>query len=447
MKKVDFVIFYEGFNREYQNIYLLKKELESRGFSVRLSHFAFKDCYKTVKKYSPTAVICPWLRYNENVFRFMLFKKPVKILANLQWEQVYNNLSVREGLTNSSGESLKYIHLCWSENSKNRLINDGVQAENLPIVGAVQLDFCRPEFMDDMLSRKKIFEEFNIDVDKKLILYISSFAFASYSKEEEDRFIEMFGEVFRERFSVERSNKKKTLEWLRAACLENPDKVFVYRPHPSEHITEELACLAAEIPNFRVISKYNIKQWVYISDVIDLWVSTSVAEIYFMGKKCNILRPEYLPDDLEVEILNGADFISSKEEFLRRTKTCEPFPFPVSDERMNSFYSVEKEYAFMRTADFLEKLIRSDYVCPRPVFTKEELRDFKKKKKSWLRTAAYYLFYEKTGIKLSRFSPVNRAAFRAVETKVSTFSKFDYDGAAQTVTRIYDKISRRAIEK
>lgn len=444
MKKVDFVIFYEGFNREYQCICLLKKELEARGFSVRLSHFSLKDFYETATRFQPSVVLCPWLRYNENVFRFTIFKKPVKALVNLQWEQVYNNMSLREGLTSSSGESLKYVHLCWSEHSKRRMEADGVAPENLPIVGSVQLDFCRPEFLEDLFSRSDVCREFGLDPRKKLILFISSFAFASYTKDEEDRFLRDFGSVFEERFASERSNKQKTLEWLRAACAENPDKTFIYRPHPSERITEELLAAEKEIPNFRVISKYNIKQWIYVCDVINSWVSTSVAEIYFMGKKCNILRPERLSDDLEVEILNGADFVTTKEEFLRRTRDCESFPFPVSEERMNEFYSVEKEYAFRRAADVLEKLAKSDAVCPQPEFSAEEMKRFRKEKKAWLLGARYYRFCERTGRRLSRICPIKKRSLEYIEEKARVFSGFDYSGAEASVAAVFDRINGKS---
>ena len=103
-----------------------------------------------------------------------------------------------------------------------------------------------------------------------------------------------------------------------------------------------------------------------------MWFSTSVAEIFYMGKKCNILRPVPLPDDLEVEVMNGAEFITSKEEFLRRTENCSEGGFPVSAERIGNYYSVEDKYSFKRIADVLEDLLLSDYVCPSPEFPRKK---------------------------------------------------------------------------
>lgn len=447
MKRLDFVIFYESFNREYQNIYLLKRELESRGHSVKLSHFSQKDYYDTMKHCQPSVVVCPWLRYNENVFRYTSFRHPIKALVNLQWEQVYNNLSIREGLTRSTGEALKYIHLCWGENSQKRLVESGAPQENLPVVGGIHLDFCRKEFLDDLLPKEAVAEEFGFSAEKKLSLYISSFAYASYSPEEQKKFLEKYGNAFRPLFEVEEESKRLTLEWLREECLRDPDRIVVYRPHPAETVTEDLLSIEKEITNFLIISKYNIKQWIHVSDVINMWFSTSVAEIFYMGKKCNILRPVPLPDDLEVEVMNGAEFITSKEEFLRRTENCSEGGFPVSAERIGNYYSVEDKYSFKRIADVLEDLLLSDYVCPSPEFSSEEKREFRKKKRSWMSGAHYFRFYEKTGLALSRICPFGRRILKNLENSVKSFSRFDYDGAERSVDRVFEKVCKKVNEE
>lgn len=441
MKNVDFLIFYEGFNREYQNIYLLKKELESRGYSVLLSHFSRKDSYNTFLKTSPKVVVTPWLRYNENVYKYTRFKK-MKALVNLQWEQVYNKLNIDSGLCSIGGEALKYIHLCWGENSKKRLLDSGANEDSVFVTGGIHLDFCRKEFCEDFLSRDEIASRYDLDNSQKWILYVSGFSYASFDEETQKTYIEKYGEGYRELFRVAGESKNLTLEWIRDFCKQEPDTVFIYRPHPAETLREDLDALSEECPNFKVIKDFNIKQWLLVCDIINTWFSTSISEIYYLGKKCNIIRPVPLPDFIEIEVMEGGDFVTDKEEFIRRNAATdlENIPFPIAEEVISRYYSVKDECAYKRTADCLEKILKSDYVMPKPEFTKEEIASFSKKNKVWNLVSRYYAFVEKTGIKLSKLCPFYRKYLKNAENWVEHDSRFDYKSAEETVDRIWERI-------
>ena len=448
MKNVDFVIFYEGFNREYQNIYLLKKELEHRGHTVRFSHFSMKDYYDTMRHYAPQIVVCPWLRYSENVFRYTSFRKPIKHLVNLQWEQIFSKIGIREGADATVGEAIKYPHLCWGQNSKKRLMDAGVSEENLPVCGGIHLDFCRPAFCESLFSKDDLAREFGFDPDKRLSLYISSFDFASYTPEDQATFLKRYGNGFAPMFACSAKSKAETLKWLGAACEQNPDTVFVYRPHPAEKITEDLMRMEKDFSNFRVLSKYNIKQWIYAADCIQMWFSTSIAEIYFMGKTCHILRPFPLSEDQEVEILEGGTFVTDKEDFLRRMRAgTEGQDFPVPEERMRHYYTIEDACAYERIADYLEDLLRNGEPCPQPQFTDEEKKDFRKKKRKWMRAAYFYRLCERTGIRFSQFLLFGRESFRGIERQIQLFSGYDYAGVERSVDRIYERLHAKESEK
>ena len=66
----------------------------------------------------------------------------------------------------------------------------------------------------------------------------------------------------------------------------------MYRRHPSEWNSPALDALQKKHANFHVIFADSVKQWIVAADQIFIWMSTAIAEVYFAGKSCHILRPQ-----------------------------------------------------------------------------------------------------------------------------------------------------------
>ena len=146
---MDFYIFYEHINREIENDTLLKNELQKRGYSVKIVDFHGPGLYEASRKKNRAKVVAtPWLRYDSNVYKYTQFAQNPYKLVNLQWEQVYNNDGIKSGLTDTRGEAEKAYHICWGENAQNRLHRNGIPKELLPITGAMQMDYGRPEMKE-----------------------------------------------------------------------------------------------------------------------------------------------------------------------------------------------------------------------------------------------------------------------------------------------------------
>lgn len=360
--KIDFLIFYEGLNREMESISLLKAELKQRGYKVVISHFMNCD-YALTKKLNPKVVITPWLRFDENVYRYTcLFKNPPKIV-NLQWEQVFSQYGLETGLEVIRDSALRAYHLCWGNATVERLVREGVRRENTRNVGNISLDFCKPVFQNYYLSKKVIAKKENLKSEKKWILYISSFSYDTYDDATVKVLDSRSSGSYKEMMDSSNLSREATLDWIESYLIKYSDKEYIYRPHPSEKNHPRLEMMKNKYLNFHVCTNYNIKQWIFVADTIQLWNSTSIAEVYLMNKKCSIIRPLPLNDIYQAEYYPGSVNITEFDEFLNNcVNGNSDLEFPISPETMMNYYSNGDDYSFMRTADALVDILKSDRV-------------------------------------------------------------------------------------
>lgn len=357
---MDFLFFYEHESREYENLLLLKRILKKRGYSAKISHVS-KWGYGWHMLFSaPKVVIVPWLRYDDNVYKYThFFRKKVNKLANLQLEQIYNEFDILTKLNLIQGLAREGYHICWGENSKNRMISCQISEKHTNICGAVQMDFFHPAFAGYFKSKSQLAEEFQLDESMHWRLFISSFSYANCSQEVLQHLKDNFGD-YSEFADISKRSKEMLLNWYEDVLSVKKEIVFIYRPHPSEITDERLLEIERKYNNFKVISAYSIKHWIVACDAIDTWYSTSIAEIYFAKKNCNILRPKQMPDELEVEIMAKAQFINTYTDFIKTfdNNYLNDSEFPIKEEDINRYYSYCNErLSAERLCDYLEKVL------------------------------------------------------------------------------------------
>lgn len=361
---LDFLICYEHINREIENDSLVKYELEKRGYSCEIMPFNGPGFFEYAVMNKAKVVVTPWLRYDENVFHYlMLAKKPYK-LVNLQWEQIYCSDDVRSGMCAICGQSEKAIHICWGENSKQRLSASGISLENLFITGAIQMDFGRKIFSEYYIPREGISEEFELNVEKKWILFISSFAYANYGEAAIKQLEKQFNCSLTDQVKLHILSQQITLDWIEQ-LLKTIDCEFIYRPHPSENTTQRLVDMSKKYTKFHIFRKYSVKQWAKVCDKINLWISTSNAEILAMGKNYNILRPISVPDNLEVESMHNETFVTDLDTFIALNSSNEDDDNRTVHERkkrLSKYYSYDPDYpSYVKVTDVLEQVYKSDF--------------------------------------------------------------------------------------
>lgn len=155
-------------------------------------------------------------------------------------------------------------------------------------------------------------------------------------------------------------SRAKILVWLEESLIRYPEKIFIYRPHPSENQADNVLALANKYNNFRIIADFGVKQWIKCCDKITTWYSTSVAEIYFANKSCCILRPIEIPYEFDVSVYDGANFIRDLESFFKFLEN-DAYTFPVNPEVIKKYYDVNNSQpTYIRLCDLLEDILSTN---------------------------------------------------------------------------------------
>lgn len=138
---------------------------------------------------------------------------------------------------------------------------------------------------------------------------------------------------------IVRSSYTNTLSWIERFLFENPSVVYIYRLHPSENIDERLMALRDKYPNFHIVSDLPISEWIAHCEILDLWISTSIAEIFIYEKPVRIIRPIELPYNVEVEGFQRFEHTNSSEAFLSVDLVSPRYNKTHAEEYLNMYYS------------------------------------------------------------------------------------------------------------
>lgn len=357
---LDFLILYEHVVREYESLLLLKLELERRGYSVEIRQLLDRKKlrYFTYKK--PRVLVSSNMYDNEGLNSHVYNNVGrCQRVVNLHWEQMLSDTQEEEAWFNFAGNAKKCVQTCWGELTRQRLIAHGVPEQNAVVTGAVMMDFVRPEFEGYFRTKAELCNAFGLAPEKRLMLYISSFGYASMDDAEVAELSKMAGTDFGEFARVNRSSMKTTLDWFDRYLGEHPEVELVYRRHPSEWNSPALAALAAKRPNFHVIFEDSVKQWIVAADDIFIWMSTAIAEVYFAKKNCQILRPEPIPHEFDPVIYAGGRYVTDYEGFVAAAQQTEA-AFPVDAARIEGYFDNGTAPAYLRMCDLLEEIYRSE---------------------------------------------------------------------------------------
>ena len=360
MKKVDFLFIYEVRNRELENISLLAAELEKRGYTTAFINTWYATEYD-IPDYDAEVVVVSACYSSKTYTYFTKHVTKFRKVINMQWEQILHNGYVESPGTTSWdfwGESLKTRHVCWGENTKNRLMSKfGVPEENLKICGCIPLDFYREEFRSKIIPKEELFGRFGLDTEKTTMLFISSFSFTSLPLNTRPKSSVDFSDVHANSVI---DSQKAIAEWMEKACREYPDIQFIYRPHPAEAEADFLKTLASENKNFFCLPKESIKHWIFACDKIYNWTSTAAAEVYVSGKQSFVLEPVPLDHRVTYRLFENIDSIRTYDAF----KASLELPLseksqPIDDALMNECYNQTDVPNYKRVADMAEETFHS----------------------------------------------------------------------------------------
>lgn len=361
MKK-EAIIVYEGINREYDNALLLKAALEKRGYKVFL---AYKTETFLLRRHMAICILPNGYNSDDIDFYRFVLNANGNILVSLQYEQVLSKQIEESAIHIPKGKARDLWLFCWGENTKRRLIRNGIDPKKIKICGAIQLDSLLPEFADMYLSKSAISQKYGIDEKKKWVLYISSFSYVNHDRLLDDLHTQFNDNEFVDAFAnISTRSQIITLEWFERIVSENKDVVIIYRPHPVEAENQNILRLVEKYPqNFYCISELGIKQWIKVSDVITTWFSTSAAEVYVAGKPLILVRPFDIPEEYDVPFYINADCVDCYEKLV--SAICDNRGIgtvPISKEILMDYYSIQSIPAYERVAEQIDAIYAQEKI-------------------------------------------------------------------------------------
>lgn len=356
---LDFLILYEHIVRELDCDALLMAELRRRGYSVELFQLMDRKKLKYFFWKKPKVIVTSAMYDNETLNSFV-YNNVGKLdkVVNLHWEEVLSREQEESNFYNLNENAAKCTHICWGNAARDRIVRNGVPQKNAVVTGAIHLDFFLPQFDRLFRTRDELAGQFGLNSDKKWFCYISSFSCAQMDDKEIEELNAMTDLDFTGFKAVGNRSMRVTLEWFDRLLDEHPEIELIYRPHPSEWDSPPLEAMRKKHPSFHVITDYTVKQWVRVCDLIGTWMSTSIAEIYYAGKSCVVIRPEPLYDDYDPVIYEGVDAADSYEK-LNAYLSHPGNSFPIDVERLKQHYDVVEGYpSYRRICDLLEEVYR-----------------------------------------------------------------------------------------
>lgn len=366
---MDFLIFYETVPREYENACLLKCELERRGYSANICSTIRVDYWKSLF-YRPKVIIVPGIYDNKGIYTFVRSKRARKKckIVDLRYEQLVVRNNDGEPMNLPKDKAQNVYHICWGDASVNDLYKFGIERQYLVKIGPIQFDLARTEFCGYFKTRDELAKEFGLDIEKKWILFTSSLAYAHLDKYQ---IITMTESTRLPDFENYVLYMKKVMDllmdWIDKFLTENPDYIYIYRPHPSELETTAFQRLLNKFSNFKIIRTYSVKQWFAVADVINTWNSTSIVECYYFKKPCCVID---IPEEknfvkFRIPIIDKSRIIRTYEEFERFNLNVTKFnnnSFPIVERERKYFYGdMDSVPVYYKLCNFLEDVLREDF--------------------------------------------------------------------------------------
>lgn len=359
-ESVDFVILYEHRNRELLGVCLLKKELERRGYTVRISNIYYWRKAATAKRHKAKVLVVPFLYDNNDVsWAVAAVKNGPDKIVNLQCEQIRSQV-IRENKKLYPKENAKeFYHVCWSQKQKEYLAMAGIREDRLLVTGLVDMDFTRQAFRPFFETKEELARLFGIDPQKKWCLFISSFTITSYEEEKIANITSRFGDIGIERRKENAVQSRQViLRWIEDFLQNNPGYVFIYRPHPSEVANLNFGSLA-QCPNFYCVAELDIKPWIMASDLVHNWFSSGVVSAHYLNKPCSTLRPYSIETEYDNELLTDTSLhITTREGFEEFCRNPNSFGQEKLGETIEEYVWRGEVPAYQLLADALEAIYK-----------------------------------------------------------------------------------------
>lgn len=365
---MDVLIYYELVERNYENDLLIKTELEKRGYSVCLCNLFWRDFWKSLF-YRPKVVMLTACRDIGQVaaqFPF-LFKRKV-YLINMQEEQIAFSSDFDLNLFMPQGKARDAYHFSWGSFSDDYLVKAGVETSHIIKMKPIQFDLCNKEFDDYFYSREYIAKKFDLDVQKKWVLFASDFCIsAQYGTESKlQALCDKLNDNYRKVYEVEIATQRVLYEWWDRYLETHKDVIIIYRQHPSE--IESLSFiedLCSKHDNFVCHREYSIKQWIHVVDIFTTWISSSIMEAYYANIPCFALGDSKLivEKGVAIPLFNYEKYVAGYDLFenvMDHPKKYQLEYMPIDQQAIKKYYGEhDQKFAYLQICDYVDQVLQN----------------------------------------------------------------------------------------
>ncbi len=426
---MDVLIFYEHKAREYPVCCALKAELDKRGIRSVVCHNTGPGLWRYRLFTCPRVVICPSTLETEigknwsclDNYTSFLFGT-ARFLVNLQVEQLFpDENDEKYNIIQKSEWKERIIYICWGEKRKRQLLAKGVEEKQLVVAGAAHLDFLALPLRSCYKKRTEIAKIYEIDPFKRWNIFVSSYTYADIPEKELRWIIQTRGQIEESAAAdiytmaeVSQRSRTITLEWIERYLLECPEEIFIYRPHPGEHQNRKMREMVCKFPGrFFMIASEPLQQWLLVTDIIDLWLSTTIVDVWKVKKPCVLVQPMLPPDYFVPETVDCTMAVRNYESFKKAHQSREGVAakyFPGKQEVMEDAYSFFLRPAYKSICDMVGILLEKD--TEETIPTKFKWRSIFTK---WYIKQVLIAFFACWRVKPSRLLPFIRGKFQPAE--------------------------------
>ena len=384
INKIDFLFVYEHPERELESIMLIGENLTKRGFKVEY-YYRDSDILFPREYFGNVKVIAVPFLYSETDLYEVVYRiaGEVDSIVDLRWEQIYKKSveSDDNAFWYPKGEAKAAKHICWGMQTKENLIRVGVKEEDAVVLGCSTMDYLRPELSSYFLNKEELWGKYGLDVNSETVMFISSFSNVNVSKETINHMYQVMG---KDKYDAFRENSIKSQKTILSWLLKLADKGYkiIYRPHPNEKISEEIKNINND--NFVVIGEYAVKQWLRNVDYVFTWISTTYAECNLAGIPCGILNPYKYDAEDEMSIFEDAKKIDSYDKMLDFIELVKINGMVETDEVIKRYFERDEIPAYIKTADYMEKLIKEQIFYPWNREIKDKFMARKEAEQRWI---------------------------------------------------------------
>ena len=376
MKELDFLFLYEHKVRELENLCLIKYELDRRGYKTEIRYIEDAENALAVKPFIHTKVLLVMACYNNQTLEWQTknFVKFDKVI-DMQWENIVypKDEDRKDAYKNYTEIGKDVVRVSWGKQNQKRMLDVvKMPPERLKLTGHVGMDFLREPLCRYYLSRKELFEKYDLPMDNKIVLFASPY-YGDFLDEAYIRDMCMrFGEDWADYYTFMCESQRLVLDWMEEILKEDNEICFIYRPHPG-HPTKCAQELAEKYSRFKIISGESVKQWIVTCDKVYTGNSSVVVEAFFAKKMCQLLFPLPVTKGFELKLISDSDKITDFEGF-RASLYATDEKFPTPEESIEEIYLIDwKEPSYIKFANMAEEVLKNDSYK----LSKEQLKGYK----------------------------------------------------------------------